>query len=130
MTVSALQAQALESLLVGSHRPPAPRFAQHIQKLVSQTSAVAWQLATAADLQYATTEGPRPGRLSAVLRLYMDRLQKVTTRDPVVAAAFRKVTQLLIPPSALLAPRIMLRVLAPRRIEPQERPPTTTPYGG
>jgi flavin-dependent dehydrogenase len=130
MTVSALEAQALGRQLGITDGSPAGSFAGRFQKVVSQTNAVAWRLATSADLQYPTTEGGRrPGRLNGLLGRYMDRLQMVSTRDATVADAFRKVTQLLIPPSALLAPRIAVRVLAPRRILRRERPPTTTPFG-
>jgi 2-polyprenyl-6-methoxyphenol hydroxylase-like FAD-dependent oxidoreductase len=129
MTVAALEAQALARELATADRSPSGSFAGRVQKVVAQTNAVAWRLATSADLQYPTTEGGRPGRLNGLLGRYMDRLQMVATRDATVADAFRKVTQLLIPPSALLAPRIAVRVLAPRRILRREGPPTTTPFG-
>jgi flavin-dependent dehydrogenase len=129
MTVAAIEAQALARQLATADRSPSGSLAGRVQKVVAQTNAVAWRLATSADLQYSTTEGARPGRLNGLLGRYMERLQLVTTRDATVAAAFRKVTQLLIPPSALLAPQIAVRVLAPRRILRRERPPTKTPFG-
>ena len=131
MTVASLQALALDRWLddePGSQRRE-PAAAARFQKAVSTISAVAWRLATSADRQYPTTEGTRPGRTNRMLGSYLDRLQRVATRDRVVASAFRNVTQLLVPPSALFAPGVLLRVLTPRRIEPRERPPTTTPFG-
>jgi len=42
---------------------------------------------------------------------YFERLKKVAQHDTVVALAFIKVVQLLAPPTKLLPPRVIMRVL-------------------
>ncbi len=128
MSVCALEALELERCLTERRSRGLNGFESRFQKRLARTSGVVWQLATSADLRHPTTEGGRSGALSRLLRGYIDRMQVVATQDPVVASAFRHVTQLLKPPSSLFAPGIILRVLAPREIRIVDRPPTETPF--
>jgi 2-polyprenyl-6-methoxyphenol hydroxylase-like FAD-dependent oxidoreductase len=129
ITVCALQAHELDKCLAEARTGGMAGIGIRVQQRVAGTTAFPWRVATSADLEYPTTQGTRPRGLAAVVRLYLDRLQRVSQRDPVVASAFRRVTQLLAPPAALFAPGVAARVLAPRKIEPRTRPPTKTAFG-
>jgi 2-polyprenyl-6-methoxyphenol hydroxylase-like FAD-dependent oxidoreductase len=128
MSVCALEAMELERCLTERRSDGLGGFGPRFQRRLARTSGAVWLLATSADLRYPTTEGGRRGTLSRLVRGYTERMQVVATQDPVVASAFRHVTQLLKPPSSLFAPGIVLRVLAPRKIRMVDRPPTDTPF--
>ncbi len=102
MTVCALEALALDEWLRAAvqsqQAPDTIRFFQAIGKVLDTP----WTLATSAD-----TVKERPNLLDR----YFDRLKKVSLHDPVVKLAFMQVAQLLLPPSALVQPKIALRVL-------------------
>jgi hypothetical protein len=67
-------------------------------------------------------EGERSAR-TKFIHWYIDKLHIAARHDPALVLAFHNVTNLLAPPSSLLRPQVMLRVLRgnlrPRR--------TTTP---
>jgi 2-polyprenyl-6-methoxyphenol hydroxylase-like FAD-dependent oxidoreductase len=128
MSVCALEALELDRCLKELRSDGLKDFGRRFQKQLARTSGAVWLLATSADLRFPTTEGARPRALSRILRGYTERMQVVATQDPVVASAFRHVTQLLKPASSLFAPRIVMRVLAPRKIRIVDRPPTKTPF--
>jgi 2-polyprenyl-6-methoxyphenol hydroxylase-like FAD-dependent oxidoreductase len=69
----------------------------------------AWDLATGADLHFDTTEGKRPPFLKAINR-YVDALFVASNDDMTVRDVAADVMHLLLPPSALFAPGIVLRV--------------------
>lgn len=70
----------------------------------------AWATVTGADLQIPGVEGPAPAA-PAWVPAYIRRLQRVARHDPVVAAAFFRVTNLMDHPKRLLRPSIAWRVL-------------------
>ena len=121
MSVCAIEASELSRALVG--RGKELRFAHTLQRHLARANSAPWQLATAADLAYPTTEGTRRGGVSRIISRYIERLQTVAIQDPVVASAFRYVTHLLSPPLSLFAPNIVVRVLAPRTIRRRDEPP-------
>ncbi|WP_236793836.1 NAD(P)/FAD-dependent oxidoreductase [Amycolatopsis sp. GM8] len=77
---------------------------------------VAWQMSTGSDLRYPGVEGPRSVR-GRVVSAYSQRAQVAAHRDPLVARTFMRVANLTLPPTALLAPDVVVRVL-------RARPPT------
>lgn len=110
MTVAALEALALRRCLAAGGRGLARRFFQAAGRVVD----IPWSLAVGGDLRFPDVPGPRPLRVR-VVNAYLARLFPVAWRDPVVARAFLRVTNLLAPPTTLLSPGIALRVLARQR---------------
>jgi 2-polyprenyl-6-methoxyphenol hydroxylase-like FAD-dependent oxidoreductase len=104
MTVAALQAVALRECL-GSDRL-ARRFYRAAARIVSP----AWQLNAGGDLALPEVKGHRSLTVRLVNR-YVARVQHVAERDPAVAAAFMNVAGLVTPPSALLSPTTLTKVL-------------------
>jgi hypothetical protein len=66
-----------------------------------------------ADLQLAGVQGNRP-RGHRVISSYVRRVQRAARRDPVVAAAFMRVVNLVERPASLMAPAVAVRVLGAR----------------
>jgi 2-polyprenyl-6-methoxyphenol hydroxylase-like FAD-dependent oxidoreductase len=118
MSVAALEALQLRKALALGSEQLALRFFRQIAKVVD----VPWGMAAGNDLRLAGTKqnislGKR------LLNSYLDELQIAARRDPEVAWAFLKVGSLLVPPSSLLHPSIVLRVarVALHRIYPIHR---------
>jgi 2-polyprenyl-6-methoxyphenol hydroxylase-like FAD-dependent oxidoreductase len=106
MTVAALQATALRRLLRGPE-PPTPR---RWFDVVTPTIDAAWDVATGADL--AIDGVPGRGRVADRLgNAYVTRLHAAARTDPVLTERFVRVSGLLDPPSRLLRPATVARVL-------------------
>jgi 2-polyprenyl-6-methoxyphenol hydroxylase-like FAD-dependent oxidoreductase len=106
MTVAALEAEALHRVLRAGECDLARRFFRAAAEVIDP----AWSLSAGADLALPEIQGPRP--LSTRMRgRYIARLHRVAEHDPAVAAAFVRVIALLDPPSALMRPPIVARVL-------------------
>jgi 2-polyprenyl-6-methoxyphenol hydroxylase-like FAD-dependent oxidoreductase len=107
MTVAVQQGAALRTVLeAGTGQDLAPRFYRAAMRPLSH----AWQLSTGADLAYPETEGRRT-RAGTLMGRYVARVLGAAEQDPEVARRFLRVAGLLDPPSALLAPGTVLRVL-------------------
>jgi 2-polyprenyl-6-methoxyphenol hydroxylase-like FAD-dependent oxidoreductase len=111
MTVAALEAEALRQCLLAGDHDLARRFFRKAAKIV----APAWQLNAGGDLALPEIEGHRPLMLRVINR-YVARLQRVAEDDTTVADAFMRVSGLRVPPSALMTPRILARVIAGGRL--------------
>lgn len=107
MSVAALQAVALRTEL--DRTGSAAGYPAAADRIADQ----AWDLMAGAvgALPGVVAPPARPGR--AWIGRYVRRVQRVARHDPAVAAALIRVTALLDPPPALLAPRIVARVLRP-----------------
>jgi 2-polyprenyl-6-methoxyphenol hydroxylase-like FAD-dependent oxidoreductase len=108
MTVATEQAMALRSALEdGIDDELLPhRFYRAAVRPLSQ----AWQLSSGSDLSHPETVGTRT-RVGMLMGRYVERVLGAAEQDPEVARRFMRVAGLLDPPSALMAPGTLLRVL-------------------
>ena len=106
MSVAALEAMALRQCLARGEQRIAHRFFRAGAKVVDH----AWEMAIGADLALPEIEGRRPLSVR-VANAYTERLLRVAERDPVVAAAFNDVCDMLAPPQHVLRPNVAWRVL-------------------
>ncbi|MEQ6900813.1 hypothetical protein [Nocardioides sp. YIM 152588] len=107
MSVAALEAVELRDAIAGGLDAVRAAYPAAAAAIVDR----AWAVVTGADLQIPGVEGPPPAAPAWVAR-YVRRLQRAARRDPVVAAAFFRVTNLMDHPKRLLRPGIAWRVLA------------------
>lgn len=84
-----------------------------LQRAIAAAARPAWSLASGADLAFAEVVGRRTVTTRAAGR-FVARVQATAARDPVVAAAFVRVTGLVDPPTALLRPGVLARVTTGR----------------
>jgi hypothetical protein len=106
MTVAALEAEALQECLDDGTGQLASRFF----KKASRVLDTPWNTSVGNDRRL--TEPERPGSpLARFIQWYMGKLHIAARRDPAVALAFLKVTNLMAPPLSVLYPPIALRVL-------------------
>ena len=111
MTVAALQATALRDELARSDPPHARRYFRRISALIDPP----WTVAAGADLAHPQVIGPR-GPTVRILNRCLPHVHAAAAHDPVLATAVLRVTGLLDPPSALLRPNRLARVLLSRRL--------------
>ncbi len=122
MSVTALQAVALQDSLVRGDRDLARRFFRAAAKPID----VAWQLVVGADLALPQVQGPRPLPVR-VINAYVKRVMTAAERDPAVAEQFLRVNALQDPATRLFRPSTALRVvLAGLRRHPAAAIDTTT----
>jgi len=110
MSVAALEALILHHSLADGLEDLASRFFER----TASTVDAAWNLAVGADFEFAQTEGPKP-RGTAFFNWYLGRLLRGAHADGVLTDAFVRVLMMERPPSTLLRPGILRRVLTPRR---------------
>jgi 2-polyprenyl-6-methoxyphenol hydroxylase-like FAD-dependent oxidoreductase len=106
MSVASLEALALRECLAGGERHLAGRFFRAAGKAVDQ----AWDMAVGGDLALPEVAGRR----TLVLRVtnaYAERILRVAEHDPVVAATFGDVSDLVAPAQDLVRPTFLWRVL-------------------
>jgi 2-polyprenyl-6-methoxyphenol hydroxylase-like FAD-dependent oxidoreductase len=106
MTSAALQAVALGDCLAADAAPLWRHFFRQAGRIVD----VPWSIAVGADLAFPQAEGPR-GPMVNFFNWYIAKLHRAAHGDPVLSLAFHKVTNLVAPPTTLLSPGIVWRVL-------------------
>ena len=116
MTVSALGARVLDRCLRAQRRwhPDGDLhgLGRRFQRRLALSNLTPWLLATGEDFRWPTTVGGRPGLPTRLAHRYMDRVLALLVEDATVAQAFFTVLHLLKPPTTLLRPPILRRVLA------------------
>ncbi|MBL7500635.1 monooxygenase [Frankia sp. CNm7] len=108
MSVAALEAAALAEELAGGLAAVRDAYPRRAARIVDG----AWTLVQGTVSRLPGAEGDVRRGDTPVGR-YVRRLQRVAARDPEVARAFLRVTNLLAPPASLLAPAVARRVLRP-----------------
>lgn len=125
MSVAALEALALRDCLSRGADDLGPRFLRAAAGCVD----TAWQMASGADLALPQIPGHRPVSVR-VSNWYTRHVLAAAESDPVVTEAFFRVMNLIDPPSRLLHPSMLARVVArgaPRRLRGVRAAPAATP---
>jgi len=110
MSVAAVEAVVLRDCLERGERRLRRRYFRVAAKIVDQ----AWELATGADLGLPEVVGSQP-RSVRLATAYAEKVREASGEDAEVAAALSRVVGLLKPPSHLMRPRIVRRVLGGHR---------------
>jgi 2-polyprenyl-6-methoxyphenol hydroxylase-like FAD-dependent oxidoreductase len=105
MTVAAQEALTLQQCLRAGSNDLARRFFKAAAKIV----CIPWDIAVGNDLRHPKVTGARPPLLRFI-NWYIGKLHLAATRDCMLATAFLKVVNLVIPPVSLLNPAIAWRV--------------------
>ena len=116
MACAALQAAALGDVLatVGPGSPELPRrFHRRAAKIIDAP----WAIAVGADFLHPRTEGPK-ARGTDLANRYVMSLARATHVSLPLAQTFNLVLQLVEPPSALMRPRTVVRVMRSSRRSP------------
>ncbi|MDX1478172.1 MAG: hypothetical protein R3301_10745 [Saprospiraceae bacterium] len=108
MTSAAMQANALHACLQKGLRGHA--LSRQYFKKVARLVDIPWQLATGEDFRFPETTGPKPAGTD-LLNTYVTRVHKATHRDTAVYGQFLQVMNMVEPPTSLLCPRMLWRVL-------------------
>ncbi len=107
MSVAALQAKTLASVLEAGEENLALRFFRSASKVIDNP----WSIAVGGDLKMPETSGLRTASVKFI-NWYIGNVHKLAHHDPKTAIAFIKVAQLLEEPSTLMRPGLALKVLA------------------
>lgn len=111
MSVASLEAVVLHHALdAGGLEGLAPRFFERAVEVID----VAWTMAVGADFGFEATTGPRPHG-AVLFRRYVSRLTRRAHVDGELRAAFSRVIVMERPPTSLLRPGVVWRVLGPAR---------------
>ncbi len=118
MTVAALEAIALRDALRAGRAGLARRYFAAAARVIDGP----WRMSTNADLRFPWVEGRRT-LAARLFNRYLARLSRAATLDAVVAYTFLRAINMIAPPSSLVAPGILVRVLRHRR----RQAPVTAP---
>ena len=113
MTVAALEALLLRRLLA-ERANHSDRLARRFFRGAAKVIDGPWSIAVGTDLRFPEVAGRRTPKVRFV-NAYVHRLHVAAVADPVLGAAFLRVLNLVDPPTRLLAPGIVLRVLRGQR---------------
>lgn len=109
MSVAALEALLLHrALATDGLENLAPRFFERSKEVID----IAWMMAVGADFQFPQTTGPKP-RGTDLMSRYVSRLNRNAHTDGTLRDAFFRVMMMEQPPTTLLRPRVIGRVLKP-----------------
>ncbi|HEX4949552.1 MAG TPA: FAD-dependent monooxygenase [Blastocatellia bacterium] len=113
MTIAAMEAMELKRCVqeCQSRNGDLTGLAATFQQRLAQVVQHPWMMATGEDYRFAGTEGGETDARVKFLHWYIDHVTYLTTRSVAVRRKFMAVQNLLIPPSELFSPGIVLRVL-------------------
>jgi 2-polyprenyl-6-methoxyphenol hydroxylase-like FAD-dependent oxidoreductase len=106
MTVAAQEAALLQQCLGDGDADLARRFFKAARTAID----IPWNIAVGNDLRHPQVQGPRSPKVRFI-NWYIGKLHTAARRDAVLANAFLKVANLTMPPTGLLHPSVMMRVL-------------------
>lgn len=106
MSASAMEAMSLQKHLRQGVAPNALKFFSDVSNILDTP----WEISAGGDLAFPGVEGPRTFKVRLGTS-YMDRLQYAATKDAKVTTGFMRVAGLLDPPTALMRPGMVSRVL-------------------
>jgi 2-polyprenyl-6-methoxyphenol hydroxylase-like FAD-dependent oxidoreductase len=111
MTAAALGAEVLDHWLREGSSHSGPGRSRVFQCRLARATAAAWQLSAGADFCFRTTEGPPQGPVGRLTGCYIAAVTRAATRRPWVRRRLTEVLHLLRPPSALLGPGVLTRLV-------------------
>ena len=115
MTIAALGALTLRQCLEEQSRLHADGrlcgLAQRFQKQLAQVNKAPWLMATGEDYRFREAVGGSPSLVTRFMHWYMDRVLRLATREVEVRRLLLQVFSMLLPPSALFRPAVLLRVI-------------------
>ena len=106
MTVAAMESMVLADHLRDTPTPDPRAFLRDIGKVIDTP----WEISTSGDLDFSGVEGERPMKVR-MGNAFMARLQYAATKDPAITNAFMRVAGLIDPPTALMRPAMLAKVL-------------------
>jgi hypothetical protein len=107
MTVAAQEAALLRECLEAGAEGLAQRFFARANIVIDTP----WDISAGNDLRHPQVEGPRPPKVRFI-NWYIGKLHMAARHDARLATAFLEVANLEAPPSLLLQPQIVMRVIA------------------
>ena len=112
MTVACLEALVLRDVLRGGLDRPS--LAREFWQACSPVVDIPWQIAVGGDRRLPGIPGP-VDRRTRLLNGYVARVQRAAAVDPAVGTAFLRVANLEAPPSSLMSPSVLTRVVRSSR---------------
>ncbi|MBW4582624.1 MAG: 2-polyprenyl-6-methoxyphenol hydroxylase-like oxidoreductase [Tildeniella nuda ZEHNDER 1965/U140] len=112
MTTAALSAMTLDRCLKQVQTQTRNHFSLRFHKQLARQLKTPWLMATGEDGRWSTTKGAQPGRRERLMQKYFDRVTVLMQDSPALMKTFAEVVHMVKPPTALLAPGIVLQVLA------------------
>ena len=106
MTVAAQEAALLRECLDAGAADLAPRFFARAADVIDTP----WDIAVGNDLRHPKVEGPRPPKVRFI-NWYIGKLHMAARHDAKLATAFLEVANLEAPPTRLLQPAVVIRVI-------------------
>jgi 2-polyprenyl-6-methoxyphenol hydroxylase-like FAD-dependent oxidoreductase len=113
MTVASMEVMALRAHLRRQPIPDSRAFLRDVGKIINNP----WDISTSGDLDFPEVEGARPLKVR-MGNAYMGKLQYAATKDASITDAFMRVAGLVDPPTALMRPRLIAKVLWHSRNQP------------
>ena len=115
MTIASLGAVTLHKNLINQRRLHTNGsfvgLSRRFQKQLAKVNEAPWMLATGEDYRYRETEGGAPTAMNRFMHRYMDQVIHLSTHSVTVRRVLMRAFNILVPPTALFHPRVLLRVL-------------------
>ncbi len=113
MSVSAMDASTLDACIRAQRRARGDDLrglSDRFRKKVAKVVDIPWQLATGEDFRYAEVTGARPLG-TGLVNWYTGKVHEAAARDAFITERFYRVVHLMAPPTSLLHPAVMGRLL-------------------